>query len=82
MKNPSSPTVTRIAILPLLTTASRGVGTSGVFRNRNLGPQSTGIKTATGSSDKDREKNRDRECDRSKKGDIRHGSERPSEHSP
>ena len=34
------------------------------------------------SSDKDHEKNRDRECDRSKKGDIQHGSERPRERSP
>ena len=34
------------------------------------------------SSDKDRDKNRDRERDRSKKGDIRHGSERPHECSP
>ena len=30
------------------------------------------------SSDKDRDRNRDRERDRSKKGDIRHGSERPA----
>ena len=34
------------------------------------------------SSDKDRDRNRDRERDRSKKGDIRHGSERPRERSP
>ena len=34
------------------------------------------------SSDKDRDRNRDRERDRSKKGDIRHGSERPHECSP
>ena len=34
------------------------------------------------SSDKDHEKNRDRKRDRSKKGDIRHASEWPCEHSP
>ena len=34
------------------------------------------------SSDKDRDRNCDRECDRSRKGDIRHGSERPRERSP
>ena len=34
------------------------------------------------SNDKDHEKNRDRECDRSKKGDIRHGSEWSCECSP
>ena len=34
------------------------------------------------SSDKDCDRNHDRERDRSRKGDIRHGSERPHEHSP
>ena len=48
MGNPSSPTVTRIAIPPLLTTVSHGVGTSGIFRNRNLRPQSARIRTFTG----------------------------------
>ena len=48
MGNPSSPTVTRIAILPLLTTAPHGVGTLGILRNRNLGPQSAGIRMSTG----------------------------------
>ena len=48
MRNLSFLTVTQIAILPLLTAASCGGGTSGVVRNRNHGPQSAGIKTATG----------------------------------
>ena len=48
MRNPSFLTVTRIAIPPLLTAASCGGGTSGIVRNRNHGPQSAGIKTATG----------------------------------
>ena len=48
MRNPSFPTVTQIANPPLLTVASCGGGTSGIVQNRNHGPQSTGIKTATG----------------------------------
>ena len=48
MRNLSFLTVTQITILPLLTAASCGGGTSGVVRNRNHGPQSAGIKTATG----------------------------------
>ena len=50
MRNPSFLTVTRIAIPPLLTAAPCGGGTSGIVRkgNRNHGPQSAGIKTATG----------------------------------
>ena len=48
MRNPSFPTVTWIAIPPLLTAALCGGGTSGIVRNRNLGPQSAGIKTVAG----------------------------------
>ena len=48
MRNLSFPTVTRIAIPPLLTAASCVEGTLGVVRNRNHEPQSAGIKTATG----------------------------------
>ena len=48
MRNPSSPTVARIAILPLRTAAPCGGGTSGIVQNRNHRPHSTRIKTATG----------------------------------
>ena len=42
----------------------------GIIQNRNHGPQIARIKTATGSSDKDHDKNRDGEHDKSRKGDI------------
>ena len=81
MRNPSFPTATQIAIPLLLTAASCGGGTSGVVQNRNHRLQSARIKKATGlvtriaigitiGNDK------------SKKGDIQHGSEWPRERSP
>ena len=48
MRNPSFPTVIRTAILAQPTPASCGGGTLGVVRNRNHGPQSAWIETATG----------------------------------
>ena len=82
MRNPSSPTVTRIAIPPLLTTASCGVGTLGIVSEQKPRTTERRDQDSYRSSDKDCEKNRDREHDRSKKGDIQHGSEQPHERSP
>ena len=48
MRNPFFPTVIRTAIPALPTPASCGGGTLGIVQNRNHGPQSARIKTATG----------------------------------
>ena len=48
MRSPFFPTVIRTAIPALPTAASCGGGTLSIARNRNHGPQSTRIKTATG----------------------------------
>ena len=47
MRSPFFPTVIRTAIPAPLTAASCGGGILGIVRNRNHGPQSTRIKTAT-----------------------------------
>ena len=84
MRNPSFLTVTRTAIPPPLTAVLCGGGKSGIVRkgNRNHGPQSAGIKMATSLVTRIAIENRNREHDRSKKGDIQHGSEWPCGRSP
>ena len=82
MRNPFFLTVIWIAIPVPPTAASCGGGTSGIIREQKPWSAEHQDKDSHRSSDKDRDKNRDGKCDKSRKGDIRHGSDRPRGCSP
>ena len=80
MRNPFSPTITRIVTPSTLTVAQHwgGLLYESLIENQNHAPQNERTKIATGLAKKDHNKN----CDRSKKSDSRCVTEWSCGHSP